>query len=81
MFNKDLFHLLAQIIEKCMPTIEKFISVLCAFLSLLMTIVIVVLILWLAHVFLIKRQDDLGNEKLFSRLPSMLGLTIAGILS
>ncbi|MFT6284699.1 MAG: putative membrane protein YphA (DoxX/SURF4 family) [Arenicella sp.] len=60
---------------------RKFISVLCAFLSLLMTIVIVVLILWLAHVFLIKRQDDLGNEKLFSRLLSMLSLTIAGILS
>jgi small conductance mechanosensitive channel len=60
---------------------RKFISVLCAFLSLLMTIVIVVLILWLAHVFLIKRQYDLGNEKLFSRLLSMLSLTIAGILS
>ena len=64
-----------------MLTTEKTISFLYAFLPLLLTIILVILILWLAHVFLVKRQADLGNEKLFSRQLPMLGLTIAGVLA
>ncbi|PKH00512.1 mechanosensitive ion channel domain-containing protein [Paraglaciecola sp. MB-3u-78] len=64
-----------------MPITEKIINVVDVFLPLLLTLIIVVFILWLAHIVLIKRQDDLGNEKLFSRQLSMLGLTIAGVLT
>jgi small-conductance mechanosensitive channel len=64
-----------------MPTTEKIISVLFAFLPLLLTFIVVIAVLSLAHIFLIKRQADLGNEKLFSRQLTMLGLTITGILA
>ena len=64
-----------------MPITEKIINVFDTFLPLLLTLIIVVFILWLAHIVLIKRQNDLGNEKLFSRQLSMLGLTIADLLT
>jgi small-conductance mechanosensitive channel len=46
-----------------------------------LTMASVVLVLWLAHLLLIKRNAELGNEKLFSKQLTMLGLTIVGLLA
>lgn len=51
------------------------------FLPLVMTLVGVIGLLWVAHIFLIKRNEDQGNEKQFSNQLIMLGLTIAGLLA
>lgn len=51
-----------------------------SFVPLLITLLGVMFALWLAHNLLIKRQSDLGNEKLFSRQLIMLALTISGLL-
>jgi small-conductance mechanosensitive channel len=44
------------------------------------TVLTVTLTLWIAHLLLIRRHLDLGNERLFSRQLAMLGLTLLGIL-
>lgn len=51
------------------------------FLPLLATCLIVGGALWTAHQLLIARQPGLGNERLFSRQLSLLGMTIAGLLA
>jgi small-conductance mechanosensitive channel len=55
----------------------KFITV---FGPLIGTILVVVLTLWAIHFLLIKRNQNLGNERLFPRQLIMLGLTLLGIL-
>ena len=62
--------------NKTNPMFEVAIS----FVPLLITLLGVMFALWLAHNLLIKRQSDLGNEKLFSRQLIMLGLTLCGLL-
>jgi len=44
------------------------------------TVLAVGMVLWTAHVLLIKRNRKLGNEHLFPRQLIMLGLTLLGIL-
>lgn len=44
------------------------------------TVLIVGLLLWAAHLFIIKRHPELGNERLFPRQLIMLGLTFSVIL-
>ncbi len=44
------------------------------------TVAAVVFTLWTAHVLLIKRHSELGNERLFPRQLIMLGLTLVGVL-
>jgi len=44
-------------------------------------VIAVVLTLSLAHFLFIKRRPDLGNERLFPRQLTMLGLTLLGILT
>ena len=47
---------------------------------LIATVLAVLGVLWVAHVFLIARQSGLGSEKLFSRLLTMMGLTLVGMV-
>ncbi|GAA0856391.1 mechanosensitive ion channel family protein [Aliiglaciecola litoralis] len=63
-----------------MPSQEDLLNFVILSLPLALTIIVVVVTLWLAHVFLIKRHAALGNEKLFSRQLTMLGLSIVGVL-
>jgi small-conductance mechanosensitive channel len=60
---------------------NSFISFITPFLPLFVTSIIVGVILWGSHLILIARHPELGNERLFSRQLSMLGLTFAGILA
>ena len=50
------------------------------FVPLLITVISVLLVLWVAHMLLIVRQTDLGSEKLFPRLLTMMGLTLIGMV-
>lgn len=52
-----------------------------AFFPLMGTVVIVGLVLWGAHLLLIARHPELGNERMFSRQLVMLGLTFTGVLA
>jgi small-conductance mechanosensitive channel len=51
------------------------------FVPMAITICIVGGVLWLAHVLLIKRHKDAGNERLFSRQLTMLVLTLVGVVA
>ncbi len=57
------------------------INLITPFLPLVVTSILVVAILWGSHKFLIARNPELGNERLFSRQLFMLGLTFTGILA
>ncbi|MDC0601511.1 mechanosensitive ion channel [Aliiglaciecola sp.] len=59
---------------------DSLINIVTAFIPLTLTLIGVVVGLWIAHVILIKRHAELGNEKLFSRQLIMLGLTLIAIL-
>jgi small conductance mechanosensitive channel len=50
------------------------------FTPLVGTSIAVGVTLWAAHFLLIRRRSDLGNERMFSRQLTMLGLTLLGIL-
>ena len=50
------------------------------FMPLFFTVISVLLVLWIAHMLLIARQTDLGSEKLFPRLLTMMGLTLIGMV-
>jgi len=50
------------------------------FLPLTLTVLGVIAVLWVAHMLLIARQTDLGSEKLFPRLLTMMGLTLVGMV-
>jgi len=49
-------------------------------LPLAIVLICVVAVLWTAHIMLIARQTELGSEKLFPRLLTMMGLTLVGII-
>ncbi|MFT4711998.1 MAG: small-conductance mechanosensitive channel [Candidatus Azotimanducaceae bacterium] len=51
-----------------------------AFLPLLITVLVVTAVLWVAHMLLIARQGEIGSEKLFPRLLTMMGLTLVGMV-
>ena len=51
------------------------------FAPLIGAMLIVGVTLWLAHLLLIKRHQELGNERLFPRQLMMLGLTLVGIIA
>lgn len=51
-----------------------------SFGPLIGTIFAVGVALWVAHLLLIRRYSDIGNERMFSRQLTMLGLTLIGIL-
>lgn len=59
---------------------DSLLNLVTAFIPLTLTLIGVVVGLWIAHVILIKRHAELGNEKLFSRQLIMLGLTLASLL-
>lgn len=50
------------------------------FTPLVGTSIAVGMTLWPAHFLLIRRRLDLGNERMFSRQLTMLGVTLLGIL-
>ena len=50
------------------------------FMPLFFTVISVLLVLWIAHMLLIARQTNLGSEKLFPRLLTMMGLTLIGMV-
>ena len=50
------------------------------FMPFFFTVISVLLVLWIAHMLLIARQTDLGSEKLFPRLLTMMGLTLIGMV-
>lgn len=52
-----------------------------AVMPLLITLAGVALVLTLAHVFLLARHRDMGNEQKFPRQMLMLGLTVAGVVA
>ncbi|MEB3733557.1 hypothetical protein ULF88_04045 [Halopseudomonas pachastrellae] len=52
-----------------------------ASIPLLLTLGLVTLMLALAHFLLIRRNRDLGNERLFSRQLIMLALTLIGLVA
>ena len=52
-----------------------------ASIPLLLTLGLVTLVLALAHFLLIRRNRDLGNERLFSRQLIMLALTLIGLVA
>jgi small conductance mechanosensitive channel len=51
-----------------------------AFLPLLITVLVVTVVLWVAHMLLIARKSEIGSEKLFPRLLTMMGLTLVGMI-
>lgn len=61
-----------------LPAITEYIA---PFLPLIQTSVIVGLLLWAAHLLIIKRYQSLGNERLFSRQLLMLALTFVGVVA
>ncbi|MDX1677282.1 mechanosensitive ion channel family protein [Arsukibacterium sp.] len=64
-----------------MSAIQSVTATLGLFLPLIITSIIVVAILWLAHIVLIRRHRSEGNEKLFPRQLAMLILTVIGIVA
>ena len=50
------------------------------FMPFFFTVISVLLVLWIAHMLLIARHTDLGSEKLFPRLLTMMGLTLIGMV-
>lgn len=50
------------------------------FVPLLITVFGVTAVLWVAHMLLIVRQGELGSEKLFPRLLTMMGMTLVGMV-
>lgn len=50
------------------------------FMPFFFTVISVLLVLWIAHMLLIARQTNLGSEKLFPRLLTMMGLTLIGMV-
>ena len=66
--------------EKRMFPPEAIQAALIEFMPLLFTVISVLLVLWVAHMLLIARQTDLGSEKLFPRLLTMMGLTLIGMV-
>lgn len=61
-----------------LPVITDYIT---PFLPLIQTSVVVGLLLWAAHLLIIKRYQSLGNERLFSRQLLMLALTFVGVVA
>ena len=55
-------------------------NTLASFAPLLAAVIVIVAGLWVAHWFLLKRNEGLGNEKKFPRQILMLGLTIIGLV-
>jgi small conductance mechanosensitive channel len=51
-----------------------------AFLPLLITVLVVTVVLWVTHMLLIARKGEIGSEKLFPRLLTMMGLTLVGMI-
>ena len=66
--------------EKRMFPPEAIQAALLEFMPLFFTVISVLLVLWIAHLLLIARQTDLGSEKLFPRLLTMMGLTLIGMV-
>ena len=66
--------------EKRMFPPEAIQAALLEFMPLFFTVISVLLVLWIAHMLLIARQTDLGSEKLFPRLLTMMGLTLIGMV-
>ena len=66
--------------EKRMFPPEAIQAALLEFMPLFFTVITVLLVLWIAHMLLIARQTDLGSEKLFPRLLTMMGLTLIGMV-
>ncbi len=64
-----------------MQLADSILQSLILFLPLAITLLAVLVFLWLAHTFLIKRHAAEGNEKLFSNQLIMLGLTLTGLLA
>ena len=62
--------------EKRMFPPEAIQAALVEFMPLFFTVISVLLVLWIAHMLLIARQTNLGSEKLFPRLLTMMGLTL-----
>jgi small conductance mechanosensitive channel len=51
-----------------------------AFIIFLLTVAVVAITLWVAHLLLIKRHAGVGNEFMFPRQLAMLGLILLGLL-
>ena len=66
--------------EKRMFPPEAIQAALVKFMPLFFTVISVLLVLWIAHMLLIARQTNLGSEKLFPRLLTMMGLTLFGMV-
>lgn len=66
--------------EKRMFPPEAIQAALVEFMPLFFTVISVLLVLWIAHMLLIARQTNLGSEKLFPRLLTMMGLTLFGMV-
>jgi len=66
--------------EKRMFPPEAIQAALLEFMPLFFTVISVLLVLWIAHMLLIARQTNLGSEKLFPRLLTMMGLTLFGMV-
>ena len=66
--------------EKRMFPPEAIQAALVEFMPLFFTVISVLLVLWIAHMLLIARQTNLGSEKLFPRLLTMMGLTLIGMV-
>ena len=66
--------------EKRMFPPEAIQAALVEFMPFFFTVISVLLVLWIAHMLLIARQTDLGSEKLFPRLLTMMGLTLIGMV-
>ncbi|MBU0944488.1 MAG: mechanosensitive ion channel [Proteobacteria bacterium] len=56
-------------------------ELLISFVPFIGIVIAVSVILWTVHWLLIKRNPDLGNERMFSRQLIMLGLTVVGLLA
>ncbi|WJG09652.1 mechanosensitive ion channel domain-containing protein [Aliiglaciecola sp. LCG003] len=63
-----------------MPTTEAMLNGFYSFLPFIIILCLVSGALALAHFLIIKKYQDQGNEKLFSRQLIMLGLTLVGVL-
>lgn len=64
-----------------MPPADDALSWLILLTPLALTILVVVAVLWVAHILLIRHNRHLGSDKLFSRQLIMLGLTLTGLLA
>ena len=59
---------------------DTFLTLAYEFVPLLITVLGVTAVLWAAHILLIVHQRELGSEKLFPRLLTMMGMTLVGMV-